>query len=143
MKAVVITDFGSASNLRLNDYPDPVAGPGWVIVRLRASALNWHDVLVRQGRYRSPLPHVLGADGAGVVEGTGQEVVILPSLWWGDNQSAPSPQWEILGDHTPGTYAELVRVPEHCIAPKFSGWSWAEAAALPLVSSVLNSFDKW
>jgi NADPH:quinone reductase-like Zn-dependent oxidoreductase len=106
---------------------------GWVTVRLRASALNWHDVLVREGRYGSPLPHVIGGDGAGVVEGTGDEVVIVPSLWWGERTAAPGPEWQILGDHVPGTYAELVQVPAECVAPKPAGWTWSEAAAFPLV----------
>ncbi|MGW1026756.1 zinc-binding dehydrogenase [Streptomyces sp. NPDC002577] len=133
MHAVVLHDFGSARNLRFEEYPDPVAEPGWTVVRLRASALNWHDVLVRRGKYRSPLPHVIGADGAGIRVDTGDEVLILPSLWWGDNESAPGPGWQILGDHQPGTYAELVRVPNECVVPKPPGLSWSEAAALPLV----------
>ncbi|HWE90058.1 MAG TPA: zinc-binding dehydrogenase [Pseudonocardiaceae bacterium] len=133
MHAVVLREFGPAANLRLDRFPDPVAEPGWAVVRLRASALNWHDVLVRQGKYGSPLPHVLGADGAGVRTDTGDEVVIVPSLWWGEDEAAPGPHWEILGDHRPGTYAEFVRVPQGCLLPKPPGYSWAQAAALPLV----------
>jgi zinc-binding alcohol dehydrogenase/oxidoreductase len=119
--------------LRPGEFPDPTPRPGWVTVALRASALNWHDVLVRQGRYGSPLPHIIGADGAGVRTDTGESVVVLPSLSWGDRHDAPGSDWEILGDHTPGTYAELVSVPADCVAPKPAGLSWAEAAALPLV----------
>jgi NADPH:quinone reductase-like Zn-dependent oxidoreductase len=126
-------EFGGPSVLRPEEVPDPVARPGWVTVALRASALNWHDVLVRQGRYGSALPHIIGADGAGVRTDTGEEVVVLPSLNWGDRDDAPSSGWEILGDHTEGTYAELVSVPAECLAAKPAGLSWAEAAALPLV----------
>ena len=90
-------------------------------------------MLVRQGRYRSPLPHVIGADGAGVRRDTGDEVVIVPSLHWGERDEAPGADWEILGDHIPGTYAELVSVPAECLAPKPAGFSWVQAAALPLV----------
>jgi NADPH:quinone reductase-like Zn-dependent oxidoreductase len=104
-----------------------------VTVKLHASALNWHDVLVRQGRYGSPLPHIIGADGAGVRTDTGEPVVVLPSLNWGEHDDAPGAGWEILGDRAPGTYAELVSVPADCVAPKPAGLSWAEAAALPLV----------
>jgi NADPH:quinone reductase-like Zn-dependent oxidoreductase len=104
-----------------------------VVVELRAAALNWHDVLVRQGRYASPLPHVIGADGAGVRLDTGEDVMIVPSLHWGDRDDIPAPGWCILGDHIPGTYAELVNVPEDCLAPKPEGYSWLQAAALPLV----------
>lgn len=133
MKAVVQTEFGAAEVLRFSERPDPVPRPGWTVVRLQAAALNWHDVLVRQGRYSSPLPHTPGADGAGVDLSTGQEVVVLPSLMWGEREAAPSPGWEILGDHRPGTYAELVEVPLDCVAPKPAGLDWRQAAALPLV----------
>src|SRR5258707_9592835 len=109
-------EFGAAAVLRPGQFPDPAARPGWVTVALHASALNWHDVLVRQGKYGSPLPHVIGADGAGVRADTGEEVLILPSLWWGSEESAPGSRWQILGDHQPGTYAELVRVPVECAA---------------------------
>jgi zinc-binding alcohol dehydrogenase/oxidoreductase len=131
--AAVQTEFGGPEVLVPGEFPDPEAGNGWAVVRLKASALNWHDVLVRQGRYGSPRPHVPGADGAGIDEATGEEVLVVPSLWWGEDQSAPGPGWEILGDHRPGTYAELVRVPRECVVPKPRGLSWPEAAALPLV----------
>jgi len=131
--AVVMREFGGPAVLRPDEFPDPPIRPGWVTVALRASALNWHDVLVRQGRYGSLLPHIIGADGAGVRTDTGEEVVLLPSLNWGDHDEAPGGSWEILGDHTPGTYAELVAVPADCLAAKPAGLSWAEAAALPLV----------
>ncbi len=133
MHAVIMHEFGAAAVLRPGEFPDPPARPGWVTVALRASALNWHDVLVRQGRYRSPLPHIIGADGAGTRTDTGEQVVVLPSLRWGAREEAPSSGWEILGDHRPGTYAELVSVPADCLAPKPRGLNWAEAAALPLV----------
>lgn len=133
MHAVIMHEFGTAAVLRPGEFPDPTARPGWVTVALRASALNWHDVLVRQGRYGSPLPHIIGADGAGVRTDTGEDVVVLPSLNWGDRDEAPGGGWEILGDHTSGTYAELVSVPAACLAPKPRGLNWAEAAALPLV----------
>ena len=133
MHAVIMEEFGTAGVLRPGEFPDPTARPGWATVKLHASALNWHDVLVRQGRYRSPLPHIIGADGAGVRTDTGEQVVVLPSLNWGNRDEAPGSGWEILGDYTPGTYAELVSVPAECLAPKPRGLSWAEAAALPLV----------
>jgi NADPH:quinone reductase-like Zn-dependent oxidoreductase len=131
--AVLLSEFGSAAALTPAETSDPAPPAGWVTVRLRAAALNWHDVLVREGRYGSPLPHVIGADGAGVRTDTGDEVVIVPSLSWGERQEAPGLEWEILGDHVRGTYAEMVAVPAGCLFPKPSGWSWREAAAFPLV----------
>lgn len=133
MQAVVMGDYGAADVLRLRQFPDPQPRPGWVEVDLVASALNWHDVLVRQGMYGSPLPHVPGADGCGYRRDTGERVMIVPSLFWGTSEAAPSGEWEILGDHRPGTYAERVSVPEDCVIPAPSQWSDAHSAALPLV----------
>jgi NADPH:quinone reductase-like Zn-dependent oxidoreductase len=132
LQAVVLASFGEPAALRVGEHPDPAPPPGWVVVELRAAALNWHDCLVRRGQYDVPLPHVIGSDGAGVRRDTGEEVVILPSLNWGDDERAPGPDWEILGDLTDGTYAELVTVPEECVFPKPRDWSWTDAAALPL-----------
>lgn len=133
MRGVVQEAYGDADVLHIAELPDPAATNGWSVVRLAAAALNWHDVLVRRGLYGSPLPHVPGADGAGVDVATGEEVVIVPSLWWGGDESAPGSRWEILGDHRPGTYAELVAVPTECVVPRPKGFTWTEAAALPLV----------
>lgn len=133
MRAAVLRAFGDASQLGYGDFPDPEPEAGYTVVRLEAAALNWHDVLVRQGRYGSPLPHVPGSDGAGTRVGDGAEVMVLPSLWWGPDERAPGPRWEILGDRRPGTHAEYVRVPDECVVRKPAGLSWAQAAALPLV----------
>ncbi len=133
MQAAVLREFGGPDQLRIESVPAPGARAGWRVVTLRAAALNWHDVLVRQGTYGSPLPHVPGADGAGIDAETGEEVVVIPSLWWGDDESAPGAAWEILGDHRHGTYAEQVTVPAECVVPRPTGMSWAESAALPLV----------
>src|SRR5260370_41759813 len=133
VRAIGRREYGGPECLVPAERPDPVADPDWAGVRLRAAALNWHDVLVRQGRYRSPLPHVPGADGAGTDVETGEDVLVVPSLSWGDDESAPGPSWEILGDHRPGTYAEMVRVPHECVVPKPARLSWRESAALPLV----------
>jgi NADPH:quinone reductase-like Zn-dependent oxidoreductase len=133
VQAIVLREFGDASNLRLEEVADPRPEPGWTTVQLKASALNWHDVLVRMGRYGSPLPDVLGADGAGVDEATGDDVMIVPSLWWGNSQRAPQAGWQILGDQLPGTYAARVNVPTESVVPKPARLSWPEAAALPLV----------
>jgi NADPH:quinone reductase-like Zn-dependent oxidoreductase len=132
MQAVVMRAYGEPAVLQEETVPDPVAGPGSVLVRLEAAALNWHDVLVRRGQYASPLPHVPGADGAGERAGTGERVIIMPSLAWGGRQPAPGEGWEILGDRRWGTYAELVSVPADCVLPWPAGLDARQAAALPL-----------
>lgn len=132
MRGVVLRQFGGPDALEAVEWPDPSPPPGWVVVELRAAALNWHDVLVRRGSHKVELPQVLGADGAGVRRDTGEEVIVFPSLAWGDDDRFPSPAFEILGDHTAGTYAELVTVPEANVLPRPANLDWHEAAALPL-----------
>lgn len=115
------------------DVPDPAARPGWVAVDLKACALNWHDVLLRRGQYpHFGLPRIPGSDGAGVRSDTGEPVIVAPGLFWGDRDDVPAPEFEILGDRTDGTYAERVLVPEDHLRPLPDGWSWTDAAALPL-----------
>lgn len=141
MQAIVLSETGGPEVLGLREVPNPVAGPGEVVVALRAAALNRRDVYLRRGIAPSPLPVIPGSDGAGIIRSlgagvggveTGDEVVILPSLEWGDEQAAPGPGFRILGGPDDGTYAPLVRVPAANVYPKPSGWSWQEAAALPL-----------
>jgi zinc-binding alcohol dehydrogenase/oxidoreductase len=132
MRAVLMRSYGGPSVLGEETVPDPAPPPDWVLVRVEASALNWHDVLVRQGRYGSPLPHVPGADGAGRRADTGERVIVSPSLSWGGRRAAPGAGWEILGDRRWGTYAELVAVPADCVLPWPRGLDARQAAALPL-----------
>lgn len=132
MHAIVMRSTGPEDVLALEEVDEPQAPDGWVTVRLEASGLNWHDVLVRQGVYDTPLPHVPGADGAGTRVDTGERVIILPSLFWGPRDAAPAPGWEILGDHRQGTYAELVAVPEECVIPWPRGFDLGQAASFAL-----------
>ncbi|MSO57551.1 MAG: oxidoreductase [Thermoleophilia bacterium] len=129
MQAVTIHEGGE---LRFGEEPDPVARPGEVVVELRRAALNRRDLMVRSGALPVAYPFVPGSDGAGVRRDTGEEVVILPSLRWGEREDAPGPGFEILGGPTDGTFAELVVLPEANVLPRPRGLSWEEAAALPL-----------
>jgi zinc-binding alcohol dehydrogenase/oxidoreductase len=137
VQAAVIRDYGAPSVLRLEQRPDPRPGPGEVVVELRAAALNRRDTYLRSGAnpaYRFALPLVLGSDGAGVRRDTGEEVVILPSLRWGDREDAPGGEFRILGGPDDGTYAELVAVPAANCYPKPRRLSFEEAAAFPLAA---------
>ena len=68
MKAVYIAEHGGIDKLIYGDRPDPAAGPGEVVVRVRASALNHLDLGVRTGGGRaSALPRILGCDMAGEI----------------------------------------------------------------------------
>ena len=141
MDAVVLSETGGPEVLRVVTAPDPVAGPGEVVVSLMAAALNRRDVFVRKGIAPSPLPVIPGSDGAGVVRSLGagvsgltegDEVVILPALGWGGGEAAPAPGFRILGGPDDGTYAELIAIPAENVFPKPPRLSFEEAAALPL-----------
>jgi zinc-binding alcohol dehydrogenase/oxidoreductase len=133
VQAIVVREWGPPSVLRLAEHPDPSPGPGEIVVALRAAALNRRDTGVRKGFYGDyPLPLVPGSDGAGIRRDTGEEVVVLPSLGWGDREDAPADGFRILGGPDDGTYAELVAVPGENVFPKPARLSFEEAAALPL-----------
>ncbi len=142
MKAVVIRSLGGPEVLQLEEVPDPVAGAGEAVVRLRAAALNHRDAWIRRGLYAGiALPVIPGSDGAGEVVAVGggvdrawvgRAVVINPSLEWGPDDRAPGPRWRILGLPDPGTYAEFVKVPADHLFDKPAGLSWEESAAIPL-----------
>ena len=149
MRAVVMRARGGPEVLEVADLPVPEPGPKEVRVRLKAAALNHLDVWVRKGvaSPKLPLPHVLGADGSGVVDAVGpgvegfapgDEVVINPGLSCGRCERCLAgednlcPRYQILGEHRHGTYAEYVVLPEANLAPKPKNLSVEEAAAIPL-----------
>ncbi|MEX2211476.1 MAG: zinc-binding dehydrogenase [Gaiellaceae bacterium] len=127
MKAVRIHEDGGPEVLRYEDAPDPQAAPGQVLVELRAASLNHLDIWIRKGLPSVPKPRILGADGAGIRADTGERVVINPGLDHGDGRIT------VIGEHTDGTHAELVAVPEESVYPLPEGMSFEEAAAFPLV----------
>lgn len=141
MKAIRMSEPGGPEVLVLEEVPDPQPGAGEVVVALKAAALNRRDVFVRKGVAKVPLPLTPGSDGAGIVHAVGDgvtgvaegdEVIILPSLAWGDDQRAPGPGFRILGGPDQGTYAEQIVIPAANVYPKPGRLSWHEAAALPL-----------
>jgi NADPH:quinone reductase-like Zn-dependent oxidoreductase len=126
VKAIRIHEDGGPEVLRYEDAPDPEPGPGEVLVHLRAASLNHLDLWVRKGLPSVPKPRILGADGAGVREDTGERVVINPGIEHGDRIT-------VVGEHMDGTHAELVAVPEGNVYPLPETLSFEEAAAFPLV----------
>src|SRR6266516_859445 len=126
LKAIRIHEDGGPDVLRYEEAPDPVPGPGEVLVSLRAASLNHLDLWVRKGLPSVPKPRILGADGAGVRVDTGERVVINPGFEHGDKILVP-------GEHMDGTHAELFAVPETNVYPIPDGLSFEEAAAFPLV----------
>ena len=150
MKAARIHQPGRAENYVYEDAPDPVAGPGQVLVRVRAVALNHLEAWAAKApptlRYESP--RILGADVAGVVESVGAsvtstapgaEVMLHPGVSCGtceaclDGTDNLCPQYRLLGQGRDGGMAELVAVPAANVFPKPANLSFEEAASVPLV----------
>ena len=124
MKAIRIHEDGGPEVLRYEDAPDPEPAPGEVLVELRAASLNHLDLWIRKGLPSVPKPRILGADGAGLVDG--RRVVINPGIEHGDKIT-------VVGEHMDGTHAELIAVPEGNVYPIPDELSFEEAAAFPLV----------
>ncbi len=143
MKAVVLKDLGGPSSLEIVDKPDPTPGPGTVLVRLRAAALNYRDTLVTTGGYGSrqkksdliPL-----SDGAGEVVSVGEGVTRFKP---GDRVTASffqswvggEPTQELLDDDLgraqDGTLCELRVFKETGIVPTPDELTDVEAASTP------------
>ena len=149
MKAIRFHEFGGPEVLRYEDVPVPKPGHGEVLVALHAAALNHLDLFTRSGGVpRTPLPHIGGADGAGVVAAngpgatkfaTGSRVFFDPGLsdktcdFCLRGEQTLCDHWEILGEHRDGTFAQAVVVPEVNLRPIPEGLGFEEAAAFPLV----------
>jgi len=135
MRALVLREHGGLDKLTYEtDYPDPEPGEGDVVLRVRACALNYHDVFTRKGMpgITLPLPLIIGIDVAGEiaaigegVEGyaVGDRVVIDP---------INRVQRGFAGETFDGGLAEYMVLPAHMLIPLDDAISYAEAAALPV-----------
>src|SRR5213076_501867 len=126
VKAIRIHEDGGPEVLRYEDAPDPVPRPGEVLVELRAASLNHLDLWIRKGLPSVPKPRILGADGAGVIAGTDERVVINPGI-------EHDGRITVVGEHSDGTHAELIAVPRGQVYPIPAAQTFEEAAAFPLV----------
>jgi NADPH:quinone reductase-like Zn-dependent oxidoreductase len=153
MLACVIPGTGDLDKIQIAEVPEPKAGPGEVRVSMRAGALNHLDLFVIHGLpgiHR--FPHILGADGAGVVDSVGSgvtavkpgdRVMINPGVWDDTcdycraGEHSLCLNYQLLGEHLPGTFAEQVVLPERNLAlvPTIDPpLLWAETAAFSLVT---------
>jgi NADPH:quinone reductase-like Zn-dependent oxidoreductase len=150
MRAVVINRHGGPEVLEPAELPDPVAGPGEAVVRVRACALNHLDVWTRLGQSGRAVafPHVLGSDIAGEVlslgqpmEGIapGQRVLLSPGVSCGrcrmclGGEDNACREYRLLGYQLHGGYAERVLCPLVNVVPIPDHLSFEDAAAFPLV----------
>ncbi len=129
MKAVVVHQYGGPEVLKFEDYPDPVPGPGEVLLRVAASSVNPIDFKRRAGLtqdfYPMHFPGLIGVDVAGTVEKTGPGVEGFSA---GDRVFA-------MADNT---YAELCVVKAANLAKVPTGLDLIQAASLPLVTTTGN-----
>lgn len=139
MKANVLE---AADTLVWKEVPNPTAGPGEAIVKIKTAALNRRDYWISIGKYAGvKYPTILGSDGAGVVTEVGdgvdqswmnKEVVINPSQNWGDSEDFQGKDFKILGLPDNGTFAEYVKVSAEYLYEKPVYLTWEQAAAFPL-----------
>jgi NADPH:quinone reductase-like Zn-dependent oxidoreductase len=142
MRAWEIRDGLEIDKLALVERPDPAAGPGQVVVRMKAFSLNYRDLLVVKGQYnpRMKLPVVPLSDGAGEVVAVGAGVTrfragdrvagLFFQQWLGGELTDAAGR-SALGGGNDGVLAELVAFDEDGVVPFASHLSYEEAATLP------------
>jgi len=129
MKAIVVHQYGAPEVLKYEDYPDPVAGPGEVLVKVAAASVNPIDCKRRAGLtqdfYPIKFPGLIGVDMSGTVVKLG-----------------PGAEGFSIGDRVfamaDNTYAQLCVVKAAALAKVPSGLDLIDAAALPLVTVTGN-----
>jgi NADPH:quinone reductase-like Zn-dependent oxidoreductase len=152
MRVLALTKHGGIEDLAILDLPAPtVTAPDDVLVGIRAAAINRLDLFLLPGLKGLTLvfPHIVGTDGAGVVEAVGNSVtsvrpgdrVLLnpgiscgecPACRGGDEPLCR--QFRILGEHRAGTVAERIVVPERNVGKISADMPWPVAAAFPLAT---------
>jgi NADPH:quinone reductase-like Zn-dependent oxidoreductase len=127
MQAALLTGHGGPEMLRLGEAPDPVAGPGEVVVDVHAASVNAADYKVRlgQGNYNLKFPYILGRDFSGVVAALGPGVADL---------KAGEEVFGVTDQGQEGAYAEKLAIKAAIIAKKPPRLGHAEAAAMALTS---------
>ncbi|MEO1367990.1 MAG: alcohol dehydrogenase catalytic domain-containing protein, partial [Acidobacteriota bacterium] len=122
MRALVCPEYGSLSNLRVDDIETPEPGDGEVLIDVHAAGLNFPDLLMVRGLYQAKpeLPFVPGGEAAGVVRAVGPGVKRLKA---GD---------AVIGMSLTGAFAESWVVPEKACMPKPGGLPFDAAAGLAI-----------
>jgi alcohol dehydrogenase len=135
MKALVLREHGGVENLKIeSDFPDPVVGPNDVVVRVRATSLNYHDIFTRRGMpgIKISMPAIMGMEFAGEVAAVGSGV----TAWSvGDRVLCEAPNridGGTMGETMHGGLAELCLVKDHQLFRVPDGVSFEQAAALPV-----------
>ncbi len=144
-KAAVYEEPTGPAGVRIRERPRTEPAPGTVAVAIRAASINHLDLWLAHGAQRVTPPRVIAADGAGVVQASGDpawkpgdEVVLFPTLccweceWCRAGENVKCARFGILGEHSDGTACELIHIDKRNVFRKPKVLSWEEAAAFPL-----------
>lgn len=144
MKAIELTAH-SLSAFRQSELPEPLAGHGEVLLRLRAASLNFADVAVATGAFPGAVfPLVPVADGAGEIVALGEGVSawaigqrVIPHFMpnWQDGSMSARKVAEMRGITLPGSLAEYVAVPANSLVAMPDHLDFVQAAALPIAAT--------
>lgn len=147
MKAAWVEQYGGIDCIQVGEFPLPIRQSGEVLIQMKASTINHHDIYLRRGEIsKTKLPVILGSDGAGVVVAAdsasrfkaNDHVVIYPVLVCGTccscvaNLPHQCLHFGMIGGEQHGTHAEYVSVPEACVVSMPKNLDFDEAAALSL-----------
>lgn len=155
MKALAFESHGALENVRLLDVPQPIPGPGEVLLEIRVGALNRLDLWVLEGwpGLKLKLPHIMGSDGAGVVAEVGSGVVrfapgdrvaVNPTIcndpldpFARKGRDNMCDDFAIFGEHVDGFFAEYAVVPQRNLLklPDEVPFETAAAASLVFVTA--------
>jgi len=134
MKAVVLREHGGLDKLQyVADFPDPVVIEGHVVIRVKATSFNYHDVFTVRGMpgIKVPMPMIIGLDMAGEILEVGRGV----EAWKPGDRVLVNPlnqQKGLMGEMMHGGLAEKCLVAGHQLIRMPAGVSFAEAASLPV-----------
>jgi NADPH:quinone reductase-like Zn-dependent oxidoreductase len=152
MRALTLVAHGGPEQLKVQELPEPtIQAPNHVLVRIKTAALNRIDLLIAAGLPGANLafPHVVGSDGAGLVDQVGaavrqfrpgDRVMINPTLFCNEcpacleGEHSLCAGLRVLGEHCDGTAAEYVVVPAENLAPVPASMPWPQAAAFSLAT---------
>jgi alcohol dehydrogenase len=135
MRAMIVREHGDLDRLVYDEhFPDPRPGPGEVVVAVRATSLNYHDVFTLRGMpgIKIPMPAIMGLDVAGEIDEVGPDV----EGWRPGDRVLIDPidrqRGGLMGETIHGGLAERCRAGAHQLIRVPDGVSFADAAALPV-----------
>jgi len=136
VRAAVIREHGGPGSIRIEEsFPDPRCGPEDVVIRVRATTLNYHDIFTRRGMpgIKVPMPCIMGVDFAGDIVEVGSAV----TGWKAGDRVMVDPVDRVgpgglMGEMWHGGLAEYCRVPTHHLVRLPDDVSYVAAACLPV-----------